>query len=180
MRVEDRELVRRVLAGHTDEFRVFVDRYQPSVHRFTRALLRNREDADDMTQEVFLAAFANLSSYASSRAAFSTWLFTIAHNRCINLLKRRRPAELDDAADVEDVAPRDALDSEELAQQLDRALDALPLEQRSAFVLAEIEELPYSEIARIERTTVGTVKSRIHRAKQRLRSLLETVVKEFT
>jgi RNA polymerase sigma-70 factor (ECF subfamily) len=169
-----------VLAGHTDEFRVFVDRYQPSIYRFTRALLRNREDACDVTQEVFLAAFVNLSSYSLSRAAFSTWLFTIAHNRCINLLKRKRPSELDERDEVEEVAPRDPLECDELAQRLDRALDALPLEQRSAFVLAEIEELPYSEIARIERTTVGTVKSRIHRAKQRLRSLLETVVKEFT
>lgn len=178
--VEDRELVRRVLAGHTDEFRVFVDRYQASVYRFTRALLRNREDADDMAQEVFLAAFANLSSYAGSRASFSTWLFTIARNRCINLLKRRQHAELDEPVEVEDVAASDVMESKELAQQLDRALDALPLEQRSAFVLAEIEELPYAEIARIERTTVGTVKSRIHRAKQRLRSLLETEMREFT
>ncbi len=177
MVVEDRELVRRVLAGHTDDFRVLVERYQPSVFRFTRGLLWNREDADDVTQDVFLAAFANLSSYVVSRAAFSTWLFTIARNRCINLLKRPRPAALDEETAVQDVAPRNALAIQEVAQQLERALAALPMEQRSAFVLAEIEGLSYAEIARIERTSVGTVKSRVHRAKQRLRSLLEPVMR---
>ncbi len=177
MVVEDRELVRRVLAGHTDDFRVLLERYQPSVYRFTRGLLWNREDADDVTQDVFLAAFANLSSYVASRASFSTWLFTIARNRCINLLKRPRPAALDEETAVQDVAPRDALAIQEVAQQLERALAALPMEQRSAFVLAEIEGLPYAEISRIERTSVGTVKSRVHRAKQRLRSLLEPVMR---
>jgi RNA polymerase sigma-70 factor (ECF subfamily) len=72
----------------------------------------------------------------------------------------------------------DPLAQEELSQQLDCALATLPIEQRSAFVLAEIEELPYAEIARIEQTTLGTVKSRIHRAKQRLQSLLEPVIRE--
>lgn len=180
MEIEDRELVRRVLAGKTDDFRVLVDRHQQSIFRFTSGLLWNREEAHDMTQEVFLAAFANLSSYVVSRAAFSTWLFTIARNRCINLLKRSRPVALDNPAAVEDITSADTLASQELSQQLDRALAALPVEQRTAFVLAEIEELPYAEIARIERTSLGTVKSRIHRAKQRLRSLLEPVVKEST
>jgi RNA polymerase sigma-70 factor (ECF subfamily) len=121
-----------------------------------------------------------LSSYVSSRAAFSTWLFTIARNRCINLLKRSSTVSLEKPASVEDVTSADTLASQELSEQLDRALAALPVEQRSAFVLAEIEELPYAEIARIERTSLGTVKSRIHRAKQRLRSLLEPVMREST
>ena len=89
MEIDDRELVRRVLAGQTDDFRVLVDRHQQSVFRFASGLVGNREEAEDVTQEAFLAAFANLSGYDSSRAAFSTWLFTIARNRCINLLKQR-------------------------------------------------------------------------------------------
>jgi RNA polymerase sigma-70 factor, ECF subfamily len=176
--IEDQELVRRVLAGQTDDFRVLVDRHQQPVFRFASGLLRNHEEAQDVTQEAFLAAFVNLSAYDSSRAAFSTWIFTIARNRCINLLKQRRPIAFNEPDSIEDVAPADALVNQELSQQLDRALAALPVEQRSAFVLAEIEELPYAEIARIERTSVGTVKSRIHRAKQRLQSLLEPVMRE--
>ena len=176
--IEDRELVRRVLAGETDDFRVLVGRHQQSIFRFASGLIGNREEAQDVTQEAFLAAFANLSGYDSSRAAFSTWLFTIARNRCINLLKQSRPIALSEPNSIGDVTSADPIVRQELSQQLDRALTALPVEQRSAFVLAEIEELPYAEIARIERTSLGTVKSRIHRAKQRLQSLLEPVMRE--
>jgi hypothetical protein len=72
--IDDRELVRRVLAGQTDEFRVLVDRHQQSVFRFASGLVGNWEEAQDVTQDAFLAAFANLSGYDSSRALFSTWL----------------------------------------------------------------------------------------------------------
>ena len=134
--IDDRELVTRVLAGHTDEFRVLVERHQQSIFRFALGLLGNREEAEDVTQEAFLAAFANLSGHDSSRAAFSTWLFTIVRNRCINLLRRRRPSALNEPDSIVDAAPTDPIVSQELSQQLDRALAALPVEQRSAFVLA--------------------------------------------
>lgn len=178
MEIEDRELVKRVLAGQTDDFRVLVDRHQQPVFRFASRLLGNREEAQDVTQEAFLAAFANLSGYDSSRAAFSSWLFTIARNRCFNLLKQSRPVALNEPNSIGEVTPADPIVRQELSQQLDHALAALPVEQRSAFVLAEIEQLSYAEIARIERTSLGTVKSRIHRAKQRLQSLLEPAMRE--
>ena len=178
MEIDDRELVRRVLAGQTDNFRVLVDRHQQPIFRFASGLLGNREEAQDVTQDAFLAAFANLSAYNSSRAAFSTWLFTIVRNRCLNVLKQRWPIAHNELDSIGDVASADPIVSQELSQQLDRALAALPVEQRSAFVLAEIEELPYAEIARIEQTSLGTVKSRIHRAKQRLQSLLDPAMRE--
>jgi RNA polymerase sigma-70 factor (ECF subfamily) len=176
--IDDRELVRRVLAGQTNDFRVLVERYQQSIFRFALGLVGNREAAEDVTQEAFLAAFVNLSAYDSSRAAFSTWLFTIVRNRCLNLLKQHRPTAHNELDSIGEVASADPIVNRELSQQLDRALSALPVEQRSAFVLAEIEELSYAEIAWIEGTSVGTVKSRIHRAKQRLQSLLEPVMRE--
>ena len=178
MQLEDRELVRRVLAGNTEDFRFLVERHQNAVFRFAFGILGNREEAQDVAQEAFFAAYANLSGYEASRGAFSTWLFAIARNRSINCLKRNRPRSLLTPDAIEGHTLADSVCRQELSQQLDRALAALPLEQRSAFVLAEIEELPYVEIARIEQTTLGTVKSRIHRAKQRLQSLLEPVIRE--
>ena len=178
MEIDDRELVRCVLAGQTDDFRVLVDRHQQSIFRFAARLLGNWEAAEDVTQDVFLAAFANLSGYDSSRAAFSTWLFAIARNRCINVLEQRRPAPHSELDPVGDVTSPDPLVNQELSEQLDRALAALSVEHRSAFLLAEVEELPYADIPRIEQTSLGTVKSRIHRAKQRLQSLLEPVMRE--
>src|SRR5688572_17790428 len=126
--IEDRQLVRLVLAGQTDDFRALVDRHQQSIFRFAAKLLGNWEAAEDVTQEVFLAAFANLSSYDSSRAAFSTWLFTIARNRCINLLEQRQPFPLNELEPIGDVTSTDPIVSQELSQQLDRALSALPVE----------------------------------------------------
>jgi len=176
--IEDRELVTRVLAGRTNDFRLLVERHQASVFRFAQALVGNRQEAEDIAQEAFLAAFANLSRYDSSRAGFSTWLLAIARNRCINLLKRNRPIALSQPDLVIDITPADPIVSQELSEQLDRALAALPVEQRCAFILAEIEQLPYAEIAQIEQAPLGTVKSRINRAKERLQSLLEPIMRE--
>ena len=179
MDIEDRELVKHVLAGQTDDFRRLVERHQQAIFRFALGLLGNREEAQDVTQEAFLAAYSNLSSYDSSRGAFSTWLFTISRNRCINRLKKNQPASLPDPNAVQADRTADPVDTQELSQCLDRALEALPVEQRSAFVLAEVEDLPYQEIARIEQTTLGTVKSRIHRAKKQLKALLEPAIREL-
>lgn len=167
------QIVAQVLAGKASEFRKLVERYQQPIFRFTRNLIGDEHDAEDITQEVFLAAFNNLASYNPKRASLLTWLFTIARNRSVNYLKRRRPvidgeaiAQTQPAASSQDDARN------EFWSQLDRALDALPIEQKAAFVLAEIEGLPYADIAHIEQTTLGTVKSRIHRAKQRLRAAM--------
>src|SRR3954447_13126786 len=116
--IEDRELVSRVLAGVSGDFRMIVERYQQSVFRFALGLLGNREEAEDATQEAFLAAFANLGSYDSSRALFSTWLFTIARNRCFNLLKHRRPIAFHELDSIADVTPMDPIVSQELSRQL--------------------------------------------------------------
>ena len=78
MEIEDRELVSRVLAGRTDDFRVLVERHQQSIFRFASGLVGNREEAEDVTQEAFLAAFANLSGYDSSRAG----VFDLAVRDC--------------------------------------------------------------------------------------------------
>ena len=167
------QIVAQVLAGKTCEFRKLVEQYHQPVFRFARNLIGDEHDAEDITQEVFLAAFDHLASYDTKRASLLTWLFTIARNRCVNYLKRTRPvidgvaiANTQPAASSDDSAPK------EFWSGLDEALDALPIEQKAAFVLAEIEGLPYADIAHIEQTTLGTVKSRIHRAKQHLRAVM--------
>jgi RNA polymerase sigma-70 factor (ECF subfamily) len=126
---------------------------------------------------VFLAAFRRLSSFDASRSAFSTWLFTIARNRCRNELARRRPvtaAELPEVVDAH--SPEQAASEAELLRRLDSALADLPFEQRSAFLLAELQGLSYEEVARIEGVGLGTVKSRIARAREKLRLLLRHAV----
>ena len=176
MEIEDRQLVKRVLGQDLASFRVLVDRHQQAVYRYAYGLLGSREEAQDVTQEAFLAAYTNLSRFDASRGSFLTWLFTITRNRCINYLKKNRPKLHPEPEKIQSPEPIDSLAQRELSQQLDHALAALPMQHRSAFVLAEIEKLSYAEIARIEQTTLGTVKSRIHRAKQRLQSILQPVI----
>lgn len=175
---EDQEWVDRIQAGETDAYRVLVERHERAVFQFAVGMLGDREVASDVAQEAFFAAFVNLKKYDPSRATFRTWLLTITRNRTINQLKRRRPKRLEDPSALVGRRPTDSVDQRELHQQLDNALAALPDRQRAAFVLAEMEQLAYAEIAKIEKTNVGTVKSRVHRAKQKLQALLEPVFRE--
>ncbi|MEM8667278.1 MAG: RNA polymerase sigma factor [Planctomycetota bacterium] len=172
--VSDDRIVAQVVAGKTSEFRKLVEQYRQPVFRFTRNLIGDEHDAEDVTQEVFLAAFDGLVSYNAKRASFLTWLFTIARNRCVNYLKRKRPVIGGEViADTLAALTGDDVTRIEFWRHLDRALDELPIEQKTAFVLAEIEGLTYADIAQIENAAIGTVKSRIHRAKQRLRAVME-------
>jgi RNA polymerase sigma-70 factor (ECF subfamily) len=106
-------------------------------------------------------------------------LLTITRNRCINHLKRKRPAVGDDAicSRIESAGSNDS-EREGFWRALTAALARLPLKLKTAFVLAEIEQLSYAEIATIEATTCGTVKSRVHRAKERLRAVLAPTMRE--
>lgn len=167
------QIVARVVAGQTGEFRKLVEKYHQPVYRFALSLIGDEHDAEDIAQEVFLAAFNNLAKYEAKRASLLTWLFTITRNRCVNHLKKLRPVI--DSTVIANAKPAIGSDESERNEfwiRLDVALDALPIDQKTAFVLAEIEGLPYADIAEIEQTTLGTVKSRIHRAKQRLRALI--------
>ena len=170
----EQDIIERVLAGDTGAFRALVESHQKLVFQFARNMLRSIEDAEDLTQEVFVAAFRNLATFDAKRAKISTWLLTIARNRCCNHLKRRR---IDTLGDVDtpdrNPLPEDAAVQGEVWRHLSEALDTLPLEQRTAFVLAEIQELPHAEIAAIEGTELGTVKSRVSRARERLRHALK-------
>ena len=171
---DDAEAIRRVLAGEASSFRVLVQKYEQPLFCLLRNLLPNVADCEDVAQEVFLAAYCNLASYRPEAARFSTWLFTIARNKCLNLLHKRRPAVLSELPEKADLRlPDSALSESEFFQQLDAALAALPFEQRTAFVLAEIQELNFEEIAKIEGVGVGTVKSRLGRAREKLRAHLQ-------
>jgi RNA polymerase sigma-70 factor (ECF subfamily) len=173
---DDVETLRRVLAGDVESFRHLVERYQRPLLTIARNLTPPGTDYEGVAQDVFLAAFRCLATFDPNRSAFSTWLFTIARNRCRNELVRRRPVAGAALPDVEDArSPERAASEAELFRQLDAALNALPFRQRSAFVLAELQGLSYEEVGRIEGIGVGTVKSRIARAREKLRSLLRHV-----
>ena len=173
---DDLDAIQRVLADDVESFRRLVDRYQRPLLTLVRNLTPRDTDHEGVAQEVFLAVFRCLASFDPKRSTFSTWLFTIARNRCRNEHARRRPiagVELPESVDLR--SPEREASEAELFRQLDAALDALPFEQRCAFVLSQLQGLSYEEVGRIEGVGVGTVKSRIARAREKLRCLLRHV-----
>jgi RNA polymerase sigma-70 factor (ECF subfamily) len=171
---DDAEVVQSILAGQDQRFATLVDRHQRAVRCMAASLLRDSHAADDLAQEVFLSAYQHLRSFDSDRAAFSTWLLTICRNKCLNELRRRPAAVSRMQTDVADSCrPWDRVCEAELMSQLDAALEELPLEQRLAFVLAELVGLSCEEIAEIEQVPAGTTRSRVSRARIALRSALK-------
>ncbi|UCD49577.1 MAG: sigma-70 family RNA polymerase sigma factor [Phycisphaerales bacterium] len=165
--------IERVLQGDTESFRLLVERYEKSVVRMIRNTTGVTQSCDDLAQDVFLTAFAKLHSFDPARSRFSTWLLTIARNKSINHLKRKRPTTRGEfPARVDDRTPLAMLAQQEAFARLDQALASLPARQRRAFALAEFEGLPYEQIARIEGTRVGTIKSRVSRARTKLTEAL--------
>ncbi len=173
---EDTGIIRTVLEGETESFRLLVQRYQKPVIRMVANLINDRHICEDVAQEVFLAAYKKLSSFDPARSSFSTWLFTIARNKSINAMKKRRIPSVSNPPENPDFSePADTLIRDELFVKLDRALKSLKPGHRRALVLAEFENLPYEQIAQIEGVRIGTIKSRINRAKHRLRSALDGI-----
>jgi RNA polymerase sigma-70 factor (ECF subfamily) len=172
--VNEREIISQVLRGNIDAFRLLVGKYQDSIGRFAANLLGDRHIGEDVAQDVFFAAYKKLASFDSARSNFSTWLFSIARNKCINEMKKKKVVsanELPEKITANNLS--DGIASQELFAELDKALQTLPGRQKRAFIFAEFENLPYQEIAQIEGVRIGTVKSRINRAKKKLRAALE-------
>ena len=172
-------LLKRIVDGDRDAFAEVVETFQRPLFGFLGRMGLPKAVAVEIAQETFLRAWRNLGQYQTGRAAFSTWLFSIARNLALNELTR---ASNGDEATAQDTgAMSGSASSEPLHQlvqsqmniQLQNALLRLPLPERTTLALACVRELPLAEIAVLEGTTVGAIKTRLHRAKAKLRQSLE-------
>ncbi|MHC4616766.1 MAG: RNA polymerase sigma factor [Planctomycetota bacterium] len=171
---EETEVIRRVLEGDIESFRLLLQRYEKPVVRMVRNITGHSDSCEDVAQDVFFTVYRRLASFDPARSSFSTWLFTIARNKSINAGKKRRLLPIGKLLEQTDFRePYDCLAQKELLNKLDAQLQALPPRQRRALVMAEFEKLPYEQIAQIEGARLGTIKSRISRAKMRLREALK-------
>ncbi len=177
----DLELVRRALGGEHQAFETLVRRWERPVFSLAYRLTGSDEEAQDVCQETFLAAFRNLSSFRGE-AKFSSWLYRIALNAC-HSRQRRRTAdhvsleEQTEANGFDPPAPTNAVDEDllrhEQAQLVRRALAALPAEMRQVIVMKEYEGLKLHEIADVLGIPVSTVKTRLYTGLNLLRRRLE-------
>jgi RNA polymerase sigma-70 factor (ECF subfamily) len=185
----DQQLVERVQAGDKAAFNLLVLKYQHRVLKLVSRFVNDAAEAEDVAQEAFLKAYRALASFRGD-SAFYTWLYRIAINTAKNALvsSRRRPVDFDlDLQDPEQYdrqaklkeadTPEGVLLTEEIRTVVERAMEQLPEDLRTAIVLRELEGLSYEEIAEAMDCPVGTVRSRIFRAREaidkKLKPLLE-------
>lgn len=188
-RREDAALVRRFRSGDESAFDELVVRHKDRVFRLCWRLLGDYDEANDSAQEAFVRAYRAMGRFRGD-AAFSTWLYRIAWNACLNkvssagYLRRKRTVSLDrplggdgdgPPLEVRDGgrSPVEALERKERALRVREAIGDLPGDQRAAVVLRDMEGLAYEEIAEITGCGLGTVKSRLARGRDRLRELLK-------
>ena len=183
----DAALMLRVKQGDRDAFEELVEKYKQPVMNMVFRTLRDATEAEDLAQHVFLQVYKSAHRYEIS-AKFSTWLFTIARNLCLNEIRRRsrHPADsLDqhlageedqparEIGDRKATAAHDELLQRELVEKIDEALADLPENQRTAIQLCRQEELSYEDIAEVLGCSLSATKSIIHRAREALKERLK-------
>jgi RNA polymerase sigma-70 factor (ECF subfamily) len=170
----DERLVRRFQEGSADAFEILVHRHGNRVYNLCLRILGDPEEAADASQDTFLAALRKLNTFRGD-SAFTTWLHRVAVNACYDSLrrKRRRPL-LQIVRDEDDERPEPSLPAPDHAEQVvlsvdvAKALMEVPKEFRVVLVMADVQDLPYDEIARVLEIPVGTVKSRVFRGRAAL------------
>lgn len=175
--ISDLQAIDEVNRGNREMFEVLVRRYNRQLFRVGVSYLRRREPAEDAMQNTYLKAFVHLGNFQRN-ASFSTWITRIMINECLMTLRRKRDAlndELGAAAELTDVSaipPATRLNLKDMKAVLEHAINALPQNLRAVFVLREVQQLSTEETAACLRITPGSIKVRLHRARERLKTTL--------
>ena len=171
--VEDPDLIARTKRGQVEAYNILVSRWEKRVFNYLLRLAADREDAMDLSQEVFLKAYQNLGKLEDP-ARFGPWLFRIAHNEAFSHLRRKRPETWIEASPPEPAA-RPRLEPIELSIAVERALAGLSEDQREAVVLKIYQGFKFEEMAEVLACPVSTVKSRLYSALDALKQTLAPI-----
>ncbi len=180
---DDPQLIADALSGHSGAFGVLVERYQDRLYNTMVHIVGSPEDARDVVQDTFVQAFVKLETFQQT-AAFYTWLYRIAFNLAMSRLRRKKPTvsieQARESTGLDPVDPHEAPESpvekDERALLVQNAIATLAEDHRRVIVLREIDERSYEEIAAILELPVGTVRSRLHRARMELRDQLKDLL----
>lgn len=183
MSADDHRLIAECLRGDTAAFGVLVRRYQDRLYHTVYRLVDNAEDAQDVVQEAFLNAYQSLGGFKGD-ALFFTWLYRIAMNTAISLKRKQKVVLRIDTGrngehGIEPLDPSDlsrpghALEQTEQEQRIHQALGRLSPEHRAVLVMKDMEGQKYETMAEVLEVPIGTIRSRLHRARLELRELLE-------
>lgn len=184
---QDPELVRRCLSGENSAWEALLQIHAPKVYTLSFRFTGRAEVAEDLTQEIFIKVFQTLKSYDPAQANFATWLNRVARNHLVDHYRRTHKDRV--TSSIEDVLPTleekpgpgehpiDHVQSRERHERLQQALSRLSPDLREAVILRDLNDLDYAEIAQVLSVPVGTVKSRINRARLELARVLKRMDK---
>lgn len=176
--MDDTELIQNILKGNKRDFERLVEKYQSTVFRIAIGLLHNKEDAEEIVQDVFIKVYKSLSSF-DAKAAFSTWLYRVTVNSSLNVLRKKKRQKLwVELSDILQLRSKEKQADVQMVEQSDNALiyevmNELPAMQRVAFILSKYEELPQARVAEILHLSTGAVEQLIYRAKKNLQQKLK-------
>ena len=178
MKKEESHIIKEILNGKTEQYEYFLDRYGQQVFVLVDRIVSCQEDAEELTQDVFLKAFQQLSSF-KAESSFSTWIYRIATNMAISAVRKKRNdvLRLDDSvfANLSDTQVDAALEdeSEEQMERLQQAMNQLEADERALITLYYLEEKPLAEVAFILGMTEGNAKVKLHRIRKKLYVLIK-------
>ena len=178
MKKEETHIIKEILNGKTEQYEYFLDRYGQQVFVLVDRIVSCQEDAEELTQDVFLKAFQQLSSF-KAESSFSTWIYRIATNLAISAVRKKRNdvLRLDDSvfANLSDTQVDEALEdeSEEQVERLQQAMNQLEADERALITLYYLEEKPLVEVAFILGLTEGNAKVKLHRIRKKLYVLIK-------
>ena len=178
MKKEEAHIIKKILNGKTEQYEYFLDRYGQQVFVLVDRIVSCQEDAEELTQDVFLKAFQQLSSF-KAESTFSTWIYRIATNVAISAVRKKRNdvLRLDDSvfANLSDTQVDAALEdeSEEQMERLQQAMNQLEADERALITLYYLKEKPLAEVAFILGLTEGNAKVKLHRIRKKLYVLIK-------
>ncbi|NDP19730.1 MAG: RNA polymerase sigma factor [Paludibacter sp.] len=181
----EQEIIKNIVNGDSSKFRGLVEKYQPIVFRTIMGFVHSKEDAEDLTQDVFIAAYQSIQKYQGD-AEFSTWLYRIAVNISINHVNKfNRRNVFQQVGDFiqnfgsnasNDRNPEEQTIENEKEKQIKNAIDTLTEKQRTSFILSKYDDLSQKEIAEIMNISEGAVEQHLQRARKNLQQKLASLV----
>ena len=182
----DIEIVEKVLKGDIDAFYEIIEKYEKMVYNLSYRIFNNTSDAEDMTQEAFMKIYKNLNK-CQGKQSIKTWVYTITYNTCIDEVRKRKgknnislDMELEGedsnySLDIpsDDITPENALIQKEGILEIEKAINSLSETNRALIFLRDVKGFSYNEISEILNLNIGTVKSRINRARNMLKNILK-------
>ena len=178
----ENDLIKKAAGGDMNAFEQLIEQYQGMVYNLALKLLCNPEDAADAAQDTLIKTYNSISSF-NGKSRFSTWIYRVTYNVCLDRIRKtkRRTHELLNERIVDGgPTPQSALEDSERALIIKDAINSLPPDQKTAIVMRDIDGFSYDEISEVLSCSLGTVKSRINRARLKLREILSDYLEQNT